>query len=72
MNIQNFMIFMLGPILDEMGQSSALSIYQNQAIQKKQKPIKIAGIVALFTHCYCIDYFTITLYVLVIRLLKTD
>ena len=38
--------FMLGPILDEMGQSSALSIFQNQAAQKSQTN-KIAGIVAL-------------------------
>ncbi len=38
--------FMLGPILDEMGQSSALSIFQNQAAQKG-KTNTIAGIVAL-------------------------
>ena len=38
--------FMLGPIFDEMGQSSSLSILQNQ-ITQKSKTNTIAGIVAL-------------------------
>ncbi len=38
--------FMLGPIFDEMGQSSSLSIFQNQSKQKS-KTNTIAGIVAL-------------------------
>ncbi len=38
--------FMLGPIFDEMGQSSALSIVQNQATQKS-KTNSIVGLVAL-------------------------
>ena len=38
--------FMLGPIFDEMGQSSALSIVQNQSAQKS-KTNSIVGLVAL-------------------------